>query len=282
MRKSNEIDYSTLSIISKQLSLEGLSQESFIGDFANYVSNIFNAFRHTGDLLEVKGFARHLDQIPMSKENKLFIGTVNSVAYADLMKLSATVPEGMACTYLQMLTPLLETSEYLKGIQAHVVQPYSLYLASFLSNENTSLSTETKRFEYSKLETNRNARLSEFTKLYDADSYNTKTLVGRVIERNADWQTVLAMLQKTTANLEAVDRKAIKREIDNCVDYLALITDSLKRNKSRTSPEAAERLSLGAYQVAKEMEYFSISYYRALGLSAAIEDTMSHIKNVYG
>lgn len=282
MHKSSEIDFSTLSIISKQLSLEGYAQEGFIGDFANYVSNIFNAFRHTGDMLEVKGFTRHPDQNPLTKEGKLFINTVNSVVYADIMRLSATVPEGMSCTYLEMLTPLLETSEYLKGVQAHVVQPYSVYLASFLSNENTSLSTESKRFEYKKLETDRDQRLAEFSKLYDTDSYGTKTTVGKVISRNADWQPVLVMQQKIIANLEAVNRKAIKREIDNCVDYLALIADSLKRNKTRTSPEATERLSLGAYQVAKEMEYFSISYYRALGLSAAIESTMEHITNVYG
>lgn len=282
MHKSSEIDFSTLSIISKQLSMEGYAQEGLIGDFAKHVSSIFNAFRHTSDLLEVKYFARHPDQIPLSKENKRFINTVNSVAYADLMMLSATVPEGMSCTYLEMLEPLLETSEYLKGIQAHVVQPYSLYLASFLSNENTSLSTETKRFEYKKLEDDRDQRLSIFSKLYDADSYNTKTTVGKVISRNADWQPALGMMQKVISNLEAVNRRAVKKEIDTCVDYLALISDSLKRNKTRTSPEAAERLSLGAYQVAKEMEYFSISYYRALGLSAAIEDTMEHITNVYG
>jgi hypothetical protein len=282
MHKPSEIDFSTLKIISKQLSMEGYAQEGLVGDFAKYVSNIFNAFRHTGDLLEVKGFAHHPDQIPLSKENKRFINTVNSVAYADLMMLSATVPEGMSCTYLEMLEPLLETSEYLKGIQAHVVQPYSLYLASFLSNENTSLSTETKRFEYKKLEDDRDARLNKFSKLYDADSYNTKTTVGKVISRNADWQPALGMLQKIISNLEAVNRRAVKKEIDTCVDYLALISDSLKRNKTRTSPEAAERLSLGAYQVAKEMEYFSISYYRALGLSAAIESTMEHITNVYG
>jgi hypothetical protein len=83
-------------------------------------------------------------------------------------------------------------------------------------------------------------------------------------------------------NLEAVNRKAIKKEIDNCVDYLALIADSIKRNKTKTRAEAAERLSLGAYQVAKEMEYFSISYYRALGLNSAIEDTVAHVRKVYG
>ena len=282
MHTSNDVDCSTLSLISKQLSLESYAQESFIGDFAKRVAGIFHAFKNTPDLLEVKGLVKYEDQNPLSKEGKAFIQTVNSVAYVDLMKLSATVPEGMICTYVQILTPLLETSEYLKGIQAHVVQPYSLYLASFLSNQNTSMSSESKKFEYDKLEKARDARVAAFNKLYKADSYITQTTVGKVVDRNADWLSVLTMQQKIMTNLEAVNRKAIKSETANCVDYLALITDSLKRNKTNTTPEAAERLSLGAYQVAKELEFFSVNYYRALGLSAAIESTMAHIKRVYG
>lgn len=282
MHKSSEIDFATLSIIRKQLSLEGYAQESFIGDFSKYVSNIFNAFRNTSDFLEVKGFSKYPEQNTLSKENKAFINIVNAVPFTDLMKLSATVPEGMICKYVEILQPLLETSEYLKGIQAHVVQPYSLYLASFLSNENTSLSTDSKRFEYDKLEQARDKRINQFTPLYDSDSYKTQTTVGNVISRNADWHFVLGMSQAIVTNLEAVNRKAIKKEIDNCVDYLALIADSIKRNKTKTRAEAAERLSLGAYQVAKEMEYFSISYYRALGLNSAIEDTVAHVRKVYG
>ncbi len=282
MHNSSEIDFATLSIISKQLSMEGYAQESFIGDFSKYVSNIFNAFRHTSDFLEVKGFSKYPEQNNLSKENKAFIGTVNSVPFAELMKLSATVPEGMICKYVEILQPLLETSEYLKGIQAHVVQPYSLYLASFLSNENTSLSTESKAFEYSKLEQARDRRIAQFTPLYNPDSYVTQTTVGRVVDRNADWYLVLGMQKAIITNLEAINRKAIKKEVDNCVDYLALIADNIKRNKTKTRAEAAERLSLGAYQVAKEMEYFSISYYRALGLNSAIEDTVKHIQKVYG
>ena len=90
MHKSSEIDFATLSIIRKQLSLEGYAQESFIGDFSKYVSNIFNAFRNTSNFLEVKGFSKYPEQNTLSKENKAFINIVNSVPFTDLMKLSAT------------------------------------------------------------------------------------------------------------------------------------------------------------------------------------------------
>ena len=282
MYRSGEIDFSTLSIIGRQLSMEGMSQESFIGDFSKYVGNIFNAFRNTSNLLEVRGFSKAPEQNPLSKESKQFLKLVDGIPYSNMMVLQATVPEGLNCTYLEILEPLLQSSQYLKGIQAHVVQPFSLYLASFLSNENTSLSSESKRYEYTKLEQERDQRIASFTKLYKADSYNTTTTVKNVVNRNADWSPILSMQKEVISNLEAVDRKTIKREIDTCVDYLALIADNLKRNNVKTRPEAAERLSMGAYQVAKELEYFSNTYYRALGLSNAIESTIGNIRKVYG
>jgi hypothetical protein len=282
MAKRNEVDFSTLSTISKQLSMESIAQEGFISDFSSFVKNIFNAFRNTSNYLEVRSFSKSAETVPFTKQNKKFLELVNGIPFTEVRQLRAFKPEGMQCTYLIMLDALLESSEYLKGLYAHVVHPYSLYLASFLSNVDTGLSSESKRFEYAKLEEVRDARIAQFTKLYKADSYKTDTTVGEVVLRNADWNEVLLKQKTIIANLEAVDRKALKREIDQCTEYLALIADNLKRNSANTRPEAAERLSLGAYQVAKEIEYFSNTYYRALGINAAIDKTVENITEIFG
>lgn len=282
MINRNEVDFSTLSIVSKQLSMESLSQESFIGDFGSFLSNIFNAFKNTSNYLEVRGFAKSAETTPFTKQNKQFLELVSSIPFTEIRQLRAYKPEGMQCTYLVMLDALVESSEYLKGLYAHVVLPYSLYLASFLSNIDTALSSESKRFEYAKLEEGRDKRIEQFTKLYKAESYKTDTTVGEVVLRNADWNEILLKQKTVIANLESIDRKALKREIDQCTNYLALIADNIKRNGAKTRPEAAERLSLGAYQVAKEMEYFSNTYYRALGINAAIDKTVESITGVFG
>lgn len=282
MTTRSEVDFSTLSIISKQLSMESMAQEGFIGDFAGFVSNVFNAFRNTGNYLQVRGFAKSAQTTPLTKENKKFLELVGSVPFTEMRQIRAYVPEGMSCTYLEILDQLVESSEYLKGLYAQVVHPYSLYLARFLSDKNTSLSPESKRFEYAKLEEARDARIAEFTKLYKSDSYKTESTIGLVINRNADWNEVLLKQKTVIANLEAVDRKALKREIDQCTDYLALIADNIKRSGQNTRPEAAERLSLGAYQVAKEIEYFSNTYYRALSVNAAIDKTVENLTTIFG
>jgi hypothetical protein len=282
MTKSREVDISTLSILSRQLSIESIAQEGFVGDFGLFVNNIFNAFRNTGDYLQLRGFHTSAQATPFTKENKKFLDLVNNIPFTEVRQLRAYKPEGMNCTYLTMLDALLESSEYAKGLYAHVVSPYSLYLASFLSNADTALSAESKRFEYSKLEEARDKRIEKFTSLYKADSYKTETAVGEVVQRNSDWSDVILKQKAVIDNFQSVDRNALKKEIDHCVNYLALIADNIKRNGAKTRPEAAERLSLGAYQVAKEMEYFSNTYYRALGLSSAIDNTVNKITEIFG
>jgi hypothetical protein len=282
MAKYNEVDFSTLSEINSQLSMESIAQEGFIGDFSSFVKNIFGAFRNTKNYLEVRGFTKSAETTPFTKQNKKFLELVNGVPFTEIRQLRAFKPEGMQCTYLVMLDALLETSEYLKGLYAHVVLPYSLYLASFLSNPDTAMSSESKWFEYAKLEEARDRRIAQFTKLYKSDSYKTDTTIGEVIMRNADWNEILLKQKTIIANLEAIDRKALKREIDQCTEYLAMIADNIKNNSAKTRPEAAERLSLGAFQVAKEMEYFSNSYYRALGLNAAIDRTVDNVTQIFG
>ena len=282
MATQQAADLSTLNILSKQLSMESMVLESIASDVAAYVSNIFGAFKGTSNYLNVKGFNKSPEATPLTKENKKFLELVNTVPFIEARKLRAYVPEGLNCTYLEVLNELLETSEYVKGLYAQVVHPYSLYLASFLSNKDTSMSPESKRFEYAKLEQARDARIARFAKLYSQDSYKTQVTVGDVINRTSDWNTVLLTQKAVIANFEAVDRNAIKREIDQCTSYLGLIAENLKKDDQRSRPEAAERLSLGAYQVAKELEYFSNSYYRALGVNAAITHTVEGITEVFG
>lgn len=282
MTKSTEVDFSTLNILSQQHSMESIATEGFVQDFSTAVANIFGAFSGTAEYLNVRGFSKSDQTTPLTKENKQFLTLVNQVPFTEMSQLRAYVPEGMNCTYLEMLDRLLESSEYLKGIYAAVVQPYSLYLARFLSDKDTALSPESKQFEYAKLEESRNARIAEFTKLYKVDSYKTECKVGNVIRRNADWNEVMLKQKAVIANLEAVDRKALKREIDQCTEYLSLIANSLKAEGKQTRPEAAARLSLGAYNVAKEMEYFSNTYYRALGLNGAVDKTVENVNKIFG
>lgn len=278
----NGADLSALQIIGKQLSMESMAQESFVAGFSDFVSSIYRAFKGTSVSVNVKSFLRNPVTEPASKEHKKFLELVNSVPFAQMRPIRAYVPEGMTCTYMEILDPLLESSEYLKGLYAQVIYPYSLYLARFLSDKDTALSPESKRFDYAKLEQVRDARIASFTKLYKSDSYKTDTTVGAVISRNADWSEVLQKQKAIVTNLQAVDTVALKKEVEQCAIYLSLIADNLKKGGQQTRPEAAERLALGAYQVAKEVEYFSNTYYRALGVNAAISKTVDGIVDIFG
>jgi hypothetical protein len=209
--------------------------------------------------------------------------TVQDVSYANLRELTACIPEGVNVTYLEYLNVLLPFTLKARSIQVDVVKPYMLFLAQLISDKSALMSTKNNRSEYAEMEKARDDMYEEFSKLYKKNSFDAKVTVKDVIDRNSDWKEVLYKLNQCNTNLEAINRKDIKHQIQQCTDYLEVLYTYLQENKmDNASAESAQFLSEGAYCVARELEAMSMIYYRTLTLSAAINDTINHIVHTVG
>lgn len=260
-----------------QLALEFFSTAPATNFLKSLMPGIINAFSsadHTPDLPVLT---------PLSKDQSKFNTVLKDIPFTEIGELRAYTPEGMNKKYLEYLAILLPVTANFKKIQNEVMQPYTLFLAQLVSDKNASISTNSKKTEYDKMEKTRDAIYSEFSKCYDKDSYKAETIVKRVVDRNADWLPVFNMINECIMNVKAVDRELLKRQVHQCVDYLDIIKDNLdKEQMANTSREAAAYLSNGAYNVAKELEALSTTYYRVLALNGSIENTVNHILKTVG
>lgn len=250
-------------------------------DFASKLKETFPSI--------IRGFAPVKDVvilpelIQLNKDQSKFMKTIHDIPYSELRELKAYTPEGVFVTYLEFIQVLHPVTEYLKGIQKNVTSPYLLLLAQVVSDTKASGSSNNHRNEYQKLEAYREAAYKQFSKLYAKDSFKAETQVKHVIERNADWGTVLHLLNQCVANMQAIDREAIKNQIQQCSDYLDILYKYLNENKlNGTSLEAAQSLSDGAYQVAQELTFLSTTYYRVLALNGSVENTIAHVVKSVG
>lgn len=266
-----------LKLCRDQLALEFFSLKSASSFLTQLLPGITASFKNTKenvDLPEIK---------PLNKNQTAFLKLLKEVPFTEVGELKAYTPEGMGKTYIEYLKVLVTVTEYIKTIQGDVMQPYVLFLAQLVSDKKASFSSDSKKKEYELLEKHRDNIYKEFSKMYIKDSYAAETKVKNVVDRNADWNTVLQLLNTCTANMESVDRELIKRQVKQCSDYLDLIYDGLKKDDVKdTSQEAAARLSNGAYNVAKTLELYSTTHYRVLAITGSIENTIKHICNVLG
>lgn len=214
----------------------------------------------------------------LSSDGRKFIKLMEKWTYVQIRDVRAFRPEGMSSTYLQFLATLLPVTEQVKGILIDVVQPYSQFLAQLVANRDARLSTDDATQEYRALEARRESIYEQFAAHYRAGSYATNAKVGDVVERQDDWVKVLATLEQCERNMKEVNRDKLDNLVQQCSRSLELLYQQLQKGAiDQASHEAAKRLSNGAYQVAKELELFSTTYYRVLALRGSVSDTVDFL-----
>lgn len=258
------------------LALEALNFNTITSSLKKALPSLIRGFSSTPQSLE-------LPATPLKKDQKAFFKAIGHIPFTDTMELKAWRPEGVKVTYLEYLTVLREATRNYTTLQAQVVQPYMAFLAQVVSDKNAAVSTVSGAIVYTKLDQERDAMSKRFAMLYANDSYDAQCNVRDVIERNADWEKVFQQINECMTDLQAVKIEPLKLMLKQCVDYLNIIYDLLNQDKIQgATPEVATRLASGAYCVAKELEAFSATYYRALALGGSIDNTTAHIIKAIG
>lgn len=266
-----------LRLANEQMALESFNTMNVPGVFKGLVKTVLDTFKFTSSFTDVEP----LEQLP--KDQSKFLKALKAMPYTSVGELKAYTVEGMNHTYLEYLHVLVPVTEYVMGIQKNLVTPYSLFLAQFISDRKFSSSTHDDKRELQALEKKREDIYKAFGKMYGKESYKGDARVKHVVDRNTDWEKVFVQLNVAIKNLEAIDRAALKAQVQQCSDYIEIILREFsKENDRKVSQEAAHRLSNHAYSIGKELELFSTTYYRALALRGAVDNTRESILGAIG
>ena len=264
------------------LSAEAAAAENFFtmnlsSVYKDLVLQIKSIFQYAEDLV-VK------DDIPSLKsDQKKFVGMVQRLPYTSMTSIRAYSPEGMIKSYLEYLDVLYPASIHLKGILTDVLQPYAQYLARYVSDHQFTSNVNQDKRDIQQQEKVRADFQKKFQHCYGRDQFGGVTTVGKVIHRNSDWAPVFKKMNDVVANMDSVDRTKLENTVRECTDYIEMIANGLKEEKNRkVSQEAANRLGEYAHSVARELEFFSVTYYRTIALVGAIDKTIESIDDVMG
>lgn len=217
---------------------------------------------------------------PFTADQKTFLKHLEKNNFASLRMLKATVPEGLRSTYSVYIEALMPAVEHMRTMQAKILLPYNIFLARLATNKKAALSTDTNAHLYSALAKERTEIYEAISKCFSGDD-EPRSNYGGVIENNASWKNVFADMKKMTDTLNSIKVADINHLMRQSSDYLNIIHDEIEKKKIEDiTPEAAKALSEGAYQIGCELEFFSIIYYRVLGLHNAIDMTVKEINEI--
>lgn len=248
----------------------------FISEFKQIIPNIKSYFTTVKDELEFKPVTK------LSKDQKKFMEIINEIPFAELRLLKAFKPEGLKVSYLELLDELEKEIIHCQKVDKEIIKPYIVLLGKIISQNDALKSLDTNDLNNANIEDRREKSIDRFSKLYDKDSHDVNTNVKDIIGRNADWATLFNRLNNALDSLERIDRDAIQKDIDICSEYLDIIIDKINNNQiSDVTPEALRRLTNTTLQIAKEVEFLSITYFRTLTLKGSVENTIEKIKEIY-
>lgn len=265
-----------------QLGASALAQEDFFkfnasGMFKSMVEQVQSIFRFADDMI---GGVEIQD---LKSDQKKFLKLVEKMPYTSMGSIRAFRPEGIVKPYLELLHVLQPLSLHLKMLIPNMLQPYTQFLAQFVSDHQFSLSANVDKRDTDLQEKARKDFYAKLQHCYGKDTFGGVTTYNKVVQRNNDWPMVFKLINEVSTNLNSVNRDTISSLVQECNDYVKIILEELKTNKDRKfSQEAANRLAAHAHSVARELEMFATIYYLVLACISAIDSTISSVEDVMG
>jgi hypothetical protein len=229
----------------------------------------------TASFAKMRGFVQTQDPINIQGFTATQTAAINAGekhSYAELREIKVQVPQGMQSDFVTTLEALLLLTQHVKGAYRDVLQPYVQFLAQVAGHDGSRLATNDERKHYEKLEENREALISGLTKCFGS-STQSHARYGDAVARNADLPKIFELAKACGDTINSVTPKQVKDCVSQASDYLGVLYENLNTAQDpKTSHEFAQHLSLGAYQVAKEVELYSLTHYRVLVMVQSVSE----------
>lgn len=220
------------------------------------------------------------DAVQFPRDQRDFLKLIEERNYARLSQLPVFIPEGMTATYAETSKALLEAAMHTKTALPTLLSHYGQYIAVLVNTPSMWKSTKDDNTYYNTLKKEREVVSKAMDACYDNAKHETNAKYEDVIARNPDWMDVLNQTRALTDALNSIDRKQLDKSIANIMELVEVIRkraqtqDILSDDVSRQTLTA---LSEGIYQIAVELEFFSVVYYRSQAFSKAVSDSMSQL-----
>ena len=248
-----------------------------VPDLSGLVQRVFPSI--LDGIASFKGFFTPEPAMSITPDQKGFLKHLDGRSYSTLMSVGAFVPEGMKSTYLEYAAVLHPAVMHAQNA-TKVIDDFSTFLAMIVTNKDALHETSTKKKFYAELQEDRHKLAKNIQSCFDK-STKTDVRVEDVVKRNADWENVFKISDELTKEVNKIERTHLNKKVEECTEMLDRIGKQIHAGHfEKVSPAVILDLSDGAYQVASELEFYSIVYYRVLAFSQAVTRTVRHIEKV--
>lgn len=185
---------------------------------------------------------------------------VQMLSFLDHAKtLQLEVPEdfqGNWNLYLETLIDLHKASDQLFN---KALATYRVLLSAFISNPDDRIALKTHRAFYEGVQASREALLDQLNKFFPNDTGRSSAPLGTLLQRWNDLEPIYSHAASLKLHLDRKSLGTALGEVNQAVGLLDTLLTGLKTDDIvRISPESAENLARGAYELGKLAEFYAV------------------------
>lgn len=248
------------------LALDKLSLKDIVQKFLPSVSRNFHG---------LIGFVDSKEQpIKLTKGYKDLEKILNNYTYVQLSRMVVYKPEGLKSKYLDYVNTLATAVDYALLTPAKLNDLTTL-LATVINNTAPVANIKANMSKYKLYEDERERVNKAVGSHFQLNSRDSRGAYSTVVERNADWQPILSTATIMMDKMNSVDRRLINKKVKDASELIDTLMRMIKDDRIKgLTEEAVTELAEGAYQVARELESFAVTYHRVSEFINLIPDTI--------
>lgn len=208
----------------------------------------------------------------LSKKQRKVVDKLKELDFLNFGELLITVPEnfkGSLTDYVELLVAVAPKTY--AEINA-LLGEYNAILSSFVTNKTDKTALRTHEALFRGIQRSRADREKALNLFFPRVTGKSKQRIKDVVQRFADVETLFKVSSKLTAIQTTQNLNLIQASVQQSVDLLNLILTSIESKETVViGPEAAQNISAGAYEVAKEVEHLSVLYFNIMTALAAVD-----------
>lgn len=206
----------------------------------------------------------------ITKDQRKAIELLKSAEYTTLADLSVFVNEGYQGKLVDYVDALDKVVDHMFSV-VNIVKEYKTFLSIILTNKEKQKSLEDSRFIYNNSQDEGDNIDHLLVKFNKKNSYKTKVTFKEVFDRNSDVEVFIKKMQALRRKVDTIDLNALKNDVDTTTSILDMFIKQVTSGDiSDVSPEVLKNLSTGAYQVAKDVEWFAAGRYRIIVATSTV------------
>lgn len=251
------------------VSTEGISEL-----LKNSMGGIVNGFKSFINSIKPNGPALNIDDNRDDIDNSLL-----KVPYLNVSQIPMMVPEGLNVKYLVYINSL-DVAVERSGNVNKLIDDFTREVAAILTNQDMRLDTTSHDAKWREMDSAREAAYATVGACFNGTN-RAKLGYSKLVDRNKDWGDVCARAKILCDKMNNINRPKLVKSAKHLYDLLKKVEDLSKHGGfDGMSPEVVRSLAEGSYQIACELEFYAVTYYRVETLSKVLSENFKVLKKI--